>query len=280
MYMWFLAACIAWCTVALASSSPPVSPAAVRGRSGPSGGAAALPPHVPSITTRRNGVFIDGAPYCPVGYCNHAHAQGGGDRSFDTEAAEGFTSIFIYRGLPGQADGRWGNETWADTMAFMDRAAAVGMRVLFDCAYPGAPAYSMHCTVKCLPACRVACMTRDCTTLRMRTLTVSQNAMLPPMCGIDRCKDPPAPPYDVIRDAVRRVKDHPALLSWYLIDEPDGGGYPPEFVHAAAAIIREMDTKHPITACFDTTNRPDGTWSKYADAVDVLLADIYPISGE
>ena len=26
------------------------------------------------------------------------------------------------------------------------------------------------------------------------------------------------------------------------------------------------------------TNRPDGTWQKYADAVDVLLADIYPIS--
>ena len=117
-------------------------------------------------------MYIDGAPFCPVGYCNHAHAQGGQGRSYDTEAAEGFSSIFIYRGLPGQAEGRWGNESWADTMAFMDRAAAVGVRVLFD---------------------------------------FSQNVMLPPMCGIHRCKDPPAPPYDVIRDAVQRFSEHPAL---------------------------------------------------------------------
>ena len=50
----------------------------------------------------------------------------------DAEAAEGFSSIFIYRGLPGQQEGRWGNESWPDTMAFLDRAAAVGIRVLFD----------------------------------------------------------------------------------------------------------------------------------------------------
>ena len=204
----------------------------------------APPPHVPSITTSSRGVFVDGAPYAPVGYCNHAHLLGGKGRSYDIEAAEGFSSIFIYRGLPGQNEGRWGNESWPDTMAFLDRAAAVGVRVLFD---------------------------------------FSQNVMLPPMCGIDRCskvgKPTPEPPYDVIRDAVRRVKDHPALLSWYLIDEPDGGDYPPAYVHAAAQIIRELDQKHPITACFDTTNRPDGTWQRYADAVDVLLADIYPISG-
>lgn len=168
-------------------------------------------PHVPSITTRGNGVYIDGAPYSPAGYCNHAHAQGGTARSYDTEAAEGFNSIFIYRGLPGQAEGRWGNESWVDTLAFLDRAAAVGMRVLFD---------------------------------------FSQNVMLPPMCGIDRCKSPAAPPYELITDAVTRLKDHPAILSWYLIDEPDGGDYPPAYVHAAAAIIRELDHKHPITACF------------------------------
>jgi hypothetical protein len=40
------------------------------------------------------------------------------------------------------------------------------------------------------------------------------------------------------RVAVNKFKDHPALLSWYLIDEPDGGGYPPAFVHAAAPLAR------------------------------------------
>ena len=40
------------------------------------------------------------------------------------QVTEGFSSIFTYRGLPGQREGRWGNLTWADTTAFMDRCAA------------------------------------------------------------------------------------------------------------------------------------------------------------
>ena len=63
---------------------------------------------------------------------------------------------------------------------------------------------------------------------------------------------------------VQKYKDHQAVLSWYLIDEPDGddGGdiYPPEYVKEAAALIRSLDRSHPISACFDTTNRADGPW--------------------
>ena len=62
-----------------------------------------------------------------------------------------------------------------------------------------------------------------------------------------------------------------------LIDEPDGGKYPPEYVHKAAALIREQDLSHPISACFDTTNRADGAWRDYAMDVDILMADIYPV---
>jgi hypothetical protein len=175
--------------------------------------------------------------------------QGGGNRSYDREVTEGFNAIFTYRGLPGQGEGRFANETWADTMAFLDRCAAIGVRVLFD---------------------------------------FSQNAMLPPFCTSnttppvrDQCSalglPVPPPPFEVIEDAVRRVKDHPALLSWYLIDEPDGEKYPPAYVHQASSIIRKLDSAHPISACFDTTNRKNGSWNLYVDAVDVLLADIYPV---
>ena len=55
------------------------------------------------------------------------------------------------------------------------------------------------------------------------------------------------------------------------------GRYPPEFVKDAADVIRSLDTAHPITACFDTTNQPDGAWRNYSANVDVLMADIYPI---
>ena len=48
----------------------------------------------PTIAARGNGVYVDGAPYFPVGYCNHAHLQAGGHRSYDEEVRNGFTSIF------------------------------------------------------------------------------------------------------------------------------------------------------------------------------------------
>ena len=60
---------------------------------------------VPRIVARGNGVYVDGAPFLPAGYCNHAHMTAGGggshDRSYDQEVVNGFNSIFTYRGLPG-----------------------------------------------------------------------------------------------------------------------------------------------------------------------------------
>ena len=96
-----------------------------------------------------------------------------------------------------------------------------------------------------------------CAEIGIRVLfDFSQNAMLCP--GPERpCTSPPQ--LDVIRDAVTRLREHPAILSWYLIDEPDGSSYPPEWVAEAAAAIRALDRTRPISACFDTTNRPSGT---------------------
>ena len=186
--------------------------------------------HVPTIAARNGGLYVDGQPFAPAGYCNHAHlqGQGRGSRSYEIEVTEGFNSIFTYRGLPGEGEGRWGNESWTDTMAFLDRCAEVGIKVLFD---------------------------------------FSQNAMLD-------TKAPP--PLEVIKDAVTRLRDHPAILSWYLIDEPDGRQYPPSWVASASALIRSIDSKRPVSMCFDTTNRPGGTWPLYVNATDVVLADIYP----
>ena len=190
--------------------------------------------HVPKITVANGGILVDGQPFSPNGYTNHAHLRGpanNGSRSYESEVVEGFNAVFTYRGLPGEGEGRFGNESWPDTEAFLDRCAAIGIKVLFD---------------------------------------FSQNVML---------DEHLAPPLDAIRDAVSRFKDHPAILSWYLIDEPDGRKYPPRWVAAASSLIRSLDTSHPISMCFDTTNRPDGTWPLYVNATDVVLADIYSISG-
>ena len=34
-----------------------------------------IPHGTPQITAKGNGVYIDGAPFLPMGYCNHAHMQ-------------------------------------------------------------------------------------------------------------------------------------------------------------------------------------------------------------
>ena len=191
--------------------------------------------HVPSIKAQNGGVFVDGNPFVPAGFINHAHLRGPGTstRSYEREVVEGFNTIFTYRGIPGQGEGRWGNESWPDTMAFLDRCAAVGVKVFFD---------------------------------------FSQNAMLTPKSA------PMPPPLEVVRDAVTRLRGHPAILTWYLIDEPDGRLYPPEWVAEAARIIRSIDARRPISMCFDTTDKAGGTWPKYVNSTDILLADIYPVT--
>ena len=68
------------------------------------------------------------------------------------------------------------------------------------------------------------------------------------------CTSPPQ--IGVIRDAVTRLRDHPAVLSWYLIDEPDGKHYPPAWVAEAAAAIRAIDPSRPISACFESGTQP------------------------
>ena len=98
-------------------------------------------PHRPQIVAKNGGIFIDGQPFAPNGYCSHAHLQGGGGaaaaaaggrgdrahtRSYEIEVTEGLNAVFAYRGW-GEGEGRWGNESWPDTLAFLDRAAAVGL---------------------------------------------------------------------------------------------------------------------------------------------------------
>ena len=75
---------------------------------------------------------------------------------------------------------------------------------------------------------------------------------------------------------VEQYRSHPALLAWHTMDEPgwekekDRGD---QYMPAAYRFLRKHDPNHPVTAVVchfaDTT--------RFADAVDVLQADYYPI---
>ncbi len=72
---------------------------------------------------------------------------------------------------------------------------------------------------------------------------------------------------------INTFKDHPALLSWYIADEPVGQGKPPEPIAETYKLIKKLDPYHPVTVVFMT---PSQAW-RYAGTMDIVMADPYPI---
>ncbi len=73
---------------------------------------------------------------------------------------------------------------------------------------------------------------------------------------------------------VKSFMDHPALLAWYIADEPDGNKVTPETLEEIYRVIKETDPWHPITIVFMT---PFTKAKDYANAMDIVMADPYPI---
>ena len=83
----------------------------------------------------------------------------------------------------------------------------------------------------------------------------------------------PEPDYRAIAALVKRYRQHPALLAWYLVDEPDETKMAPASALAIYELIRELDPYHPV---YLVNNRPR-TYAAYSDASDILAIDVYPI---
>ena len=83
----------------------------------------------------------------------------------------------------------------------------------------------------------------------------------------------PEPDYRAITALVKRYRQHPALLAWYLVDEPAETKMAPASALAIYELIRELDPYHPV---YLVNNRPH-TYAAYSDASDILAIDVYPI---
>lgn len=66
---------------------------------------------------------------------------------------------------------------------------------------------------------------------------------------------------------------HPALLAWYLADEPEGR-VPPETARKQYQDLKSQDLNHPIGLCHTAF----GALTDYKDACDFTMTDIYPIT--
>ena len=78
-----------------------------------------------------------------------------------------------------------------------------------------------------------------------------------------------------LRAAIRAVRHHPALLGYYLFDEPSPAkeGQTPADLKRVYDVVADEDPYHPVGVCI---NRQDVT-DDYSDCFDVVLPDPYPL---
>lgn len=73
---------------------------------------------------------------------------------------------------------------------------------------------------------------------------------------------------------IKTLMDHPALLAWYISDEPNGHKIPPVQLEEIYHTIKETDPWHPVSIVFAA---PFMNSKNYSDALDIVMADPYPV---
>ncbi len=81
------------------------------------------------------------------------------------------------------------------------------------------------------------------------------------------------PDYRAIAEAVERYRRHPALLAWYIVDEPADAQVDPKLLEAVYQQLHQSDPYHPV---YLVNNRPR-SYRTYVGASDILAIDVYPV---
>ena len=79
-----------------------------------------------------------------------------------------------------------------------------------------------------------------------------------------------------LQKEVETFKDHPALLSWYMNDEPAGQGRDPALLEKAYRMIKELDPYHPVSVVFVIPSRAKA----FENSLDIAMTDPYPVPGD
>lgn len=79
---------------------------------------------------------------------------------------------------------------------------------------------------------------------------------------------------DLLLNEVKSFMDHPALLAWYISDEPNGYKIPPTVLEEIYDVIKSIDPWHPVSMVFMA---PFSDALRYEKAFDIAMADPYPV---
>ncbi len=82
--------------------------------------------------------------------------------------------------------------------------------------------------------------------------------------------------HQLLVDEIELIKDHPALLAWYISDEPIGQGTSVETVERIYNTIKTIDPYHPVSVVF---MHPEGA-KRYEKGMDIVMTDPYPVPGD
>jgi hypothetical protein len=77
----------------------------------------------------------------------------------------------------------------------------------------------------------------------------------------------------LLQQEILMIKDHPALLGWYICDEPTGQNIQPEALLESYQLIKKLDPYHPISIVFMNPKAA----VQYRAVMDIVMADPYPI---
>ena len=175
------------------------------------------------INRLTGGLIVDDVPFFPFGFYCYSPVH---PTLAEEEVVNGFNMMSPYQRIQ--------DATLSERRAYMDRCAALGMKVhynLLSVAGGGGVASG-----------------------RPGDLTYEQKK-------------------DLLFREVMEFKDHPALLAWYMSDEPVGQGIPPEPLKDMYNFIKGIDPYHPVTMVFMTPSKA----RDYAAAMDIVMADPYPV---
>lgn len=79
---------------------------------------------------------------------------------------------------------------------------------------------------------------------------------------------------DRLVSEIKTFMDHPALLAWYISDEPNGRKIPPEKLEEIYRLVKKTDPWHPVSIVFMA---PFHSVGRYSRTTDIVMADPYPV---
>jgi hypothetical protein len=77
----------------------------------------------------------------------------------------------------------------------------------------------------------------------------------------------------ILTDEVQTFLTHPAILTWYIADDPNNTGVSVSKLESAYALVKQLDPYRPVMI----VAMPSAPLSSYLNAFDILMVNPYPI---